>query len=59
MTNARLRLFAENVHFQHTAKFINYLINQKGNYTLQVRARARVSFLNANEMIFVGRIFNR
>ncbi|XP_047677524.1 dipeptidyl aminopeptidase-like protein 6b isoform X2 [Tachysurus fulvidraco] len=26
----------ENVHFQHTAKFINYLINKKANYTLQI-----------------------
>lgn len=26
----------EKVHFQHTAKFINYLISEKANYTLQV-----------------------
>lgn len=26
----------EKVHFQHTAKFINHLINEKANYTLQV-----------------------
>uniref|UniRef100_A0A8C1T217 Dipeptidyl-peptidase 6b n=1 Tax=Cyprinus carpio TaxID=7962 RepID=A0A8C1T217_CYPCA len=28
----------EKVHFQHTAKFITHLINEKANYTLQVRA---------------------
>uniref|UniRef100_A0A7N6BER0 Dipeptidyl-peptidase 6b n=1 Tax=Anabas testudineus TaxID=64144 RepID=A0A7N6BER0_ANATE len=26
----------EKVHFQHTAKFINYLISEKANYTLQI-----------------------
>uniref|UniRef100_A0A8C6U5U3 Dipeptidyl-peptidase 6b n=1 Tax=Neogobius melanostomus TaxID=47308 RepID=A0A8C6U5U3_9GOBI len=26
----------EKVHFQHTAKFINHLINQNANYTLQI-----------------------
>ncbi|TSL47722.1 Dipeptidyl aminopeptidase-like protein 6 [Bagarius yarrelli] len=26
----------ENVHFQHTAKFINHLINKQANYTLQI-----------------------
>lgn len=26
----------EKVHFQHTAKFISQLINEKANYTLQV-----------------------
>ncbi|KAM9844637.1 A-type potassium channel modulatory protein DPP6-like [Aulostomus maculatus] len=26
----------EKVHFQHTAKFINHLISQKANYTLQI-----------------------
>ncbi|XP_058499708.1 dipeptidyl aminopeptidase-like protein 6 isoform X3 [Solea solea] len=26
----------EKVHFQHTAKFINHLINKKANYTLQI-----------------------
>uniref|UniRef100_A0A671KT49 Dipeptidyl aminopeptidase-like protein 6 n=1 Tax=Sinocyclocheilus anshuiensis TaxID=1608454 RepID=A0A671KT49_9TELE len=26
----------EKVHFQHTAKFINHLINEKANYTLQI-----------------------
>ncbi|KAI4878671.1 hypothetical protein NFI96_017605 [Prochilodus magdalenae] len=26
----------EKVHFQHTAKFITHLINQKANYTLQI-----------------------
>ncbi|KAM3866400.1 A-type potassium channel modulatory protein DPP6-like [Diretmus argenteus] len=26
----------EKVHFQHTAKFINYLIGEKANYTLQI-----------------------
>ncbi|KAM4604780.1 A-type potassium channel modulatory protein DPP6-like [Polymixia lowei] len=26
----------EKVHFQHTAKFINHLIGQKANYTLQI-----------------------
>lgn len=26
----------EKVHFQHTAKFINHLISEKANYTLQV-----------------------
>lgn len=30
---------AEKVHFQHTAKFINHLISEKANYTLQVRRR--------------------
>lgn len=29
-------LFPEKVHFQHTAKFITQLINEKANYTLQV-----------------------
>lgn len=41
MTTTRL-LFAENVHFQHTAKLINYLINKKANYTLQVSAEVCV-----------------
>uniref|UniRef100_H3DCP5 Dipeptidyl-peptidase 6b n=1 Tax=Tetraodon nigroviridis TaxID=99883 RepID=H3DCP5_TETNG len=27
---------AEKVHFQHTAKFINHLISEKTNYTLQI-----------------------
>ncbi|XP_034003771.1 dipeptidyl aminopeptidase-like protein 6 [Trematomus bernacchii] len=26
----------EKVHFQHTAKFISQLINEKANYTLQI-----------------------
>lgn len=30
----------EKVHFQHTAKFISQLINEKANYTLQVRGVA-------------------
>ncbi|TNN44897.1 Dipeptidyl aminopeptidase-like protein 6 [Liparis tanakae] len=40
----------EKVHFQHTAKFINHLISEKANYSLQVRScdelctRVRVSF---------------
>uniref|UniRef100_A0A4W6DIG9 Dipeptidyl-peptidase 6b n=1 Tax=Lates calcarifer TaxID=8187 RepID=A0A4W6DIG9_LATCA len=29
----------EKVHFQHTAKFINHLISEKANYTLQVSYR--------------------
>lgn len=31
---------AEKVHFQHTAKFINHLISEKANYTLQVRLQS-------------------
>lgn len=30
--------YTEKVHFQHSAKFISQLINEKANYTLQVRA---------------------
>lgn len=33
-------LSAEKVHFQHTAKFINHLISEKTNYTLQVRLQS-------------------
>lgn len=30
------RVSSEKVHFQHTAKLITQLINEKANYTLQV-----------------------
>uniref|UniRef100_A0AAR2JMM4 Dipeptidyl-peptidase 6a n=1 Tax=Pygocentrus nattereri TaxID=42514 RepID=A0AAR2JMM4_PYGNA len=33
---ANLCLSTEKVHFQHTAKFITHLINEKANYTLQI-----------------------
>lgn len=33
-----LSVHTEKVHFQHTAKLITHLINEKANYTLQVRA---------------------
>ncbi|TNM98234.1 hypothetical protein fugu_014480 [Takifugu bimaculatus] len=33
----------EKVHFQHTAKFINHLISERANYTLQVRRRRVVN----------------
>ncbi len=32
-----LMYLLENVHFQHTAKFISRLISERANYTLQVR----------------------
>lgn len=37
---------AEKVHFQHTAKFINHLISEKTNYTLQVRLQRVLGVTN-------------
>lgn len=36
VTLSFLTITTEKVHFQHTAKFINHLISDKANYTLQV-----------------------
>jgi len=36
--------FAEKVHFQHTAKFINHLITKKANYSLQVSQQLHMPF---------------
>lgn len=38
----------EKVHFQHTAKFISQLINEKANYTLQVGELWLPSLLSCN-----------
>lgn len=38
----------EKVHFQHTAKFIAQLINEKANYTLQVGGRALTRYVTTS-----------
>lgn len=42
---------AEKVHFQHTAKFINHLISERANYTLQVRLRRANTGAEFNHII--------